>query len=227
MRGRFFDGDRGELMGFNDNQVPIRMILLNIWDNASFNEDPALIANAINPDGSYEWVGNDFDAVDESRERFSFNFFRLGDLTNGEQPSANVQRRVAIVSGSTNELLYTLTPIGTGGNSVAAFFERDQQVIIDAVNSVQLVPEGPAVPNDLSISVNSLEFEDNNVVIEFTSAPGLSGFNVLGTANLGEGFVADSPIPAEIVEINPGFYVATIDAAEQDIQDDFFFCITF
>lgn len=221
IRGRFFEDSRGELFGRNDNGVPIRLALFNIFDPLpTFNEDPTLIDNAFGVSNPYEFVGSDSSAADRtSRTRFTFNYFRLGDAANSEQPFADVQRRLVLVNGSTSELLFSLTPVGTGGNVIPQI-DGEAQTIINAINSVELTPE---IPDDLSIQVSQLQVGEEALTIQFETTEGLTGFSILASTDLAGDFSMNLTDNSVITETSPGSYQAVID--NSDLPDSLFICI--
>ena len=131
------------------------MILLNIFNPFVQNEDPFTIFNA-QMDNAYQFVGVDSDANDRTlRQRFSFNYFRLGEIGNSVQPDRSVQRRIVIANGSTSELLFSLTPIGSNA-SVVNDINPEVQNIIAAINSVQFAPTEPPELNINAVSYTHL-----------------------------------------------------------------------
>ena len=210
--------------------MPIRLVLINIFDPDEILEDAFLIRNAtnvldtrsdrINP---WDFVGADSDASDRNlRERSSFNYFRLGDATSSEQPDSSVQRRIVIANGNTSELLFTLTPVGTGSEVNLDILPLEQN-IIDSVDSVQLLP---AIPDNLEIVPTGVQVDGNNVMIQFESAPGLTGFSILGSEDLSAGFAGASEVAAQIVETGPGLYQATVNRVTANLPDRFFMQVT-
>ena len=220
MTAGFFNPVRGEFTGKNNNGVPIRMVLINIFGPS---EDGAGALNAfLTPINPYEFVGSDSNADDRNlRATFSFNYFRLGEVR-FEQPSCQVQRRIVLVNGSTQELLFSFTPTF----SYASDLTVDEQVnvqaqtIIDAINSVELTPE---IPDDLSIEISDLQLGEESLTLQFESAEGLTGFSILASADLTDDFSMNLTDNSVITETSPGSYQAVID--NSDLPDSLFICI--
>ena len=198
------------------------MILINIFRPSFFNEDDDCVGNAfINSNNSYEFVGSDSDADDRDlRATFSFNYFRLGEARD-EQPSCQVQRRIVLVNGSTQELLFSLTPTGNG-TSVIGQINDQAQTIIDAINSVELTPE---IPDDLSIEISDLQLGEESLTLQFESAEGLTGFSILASADLADDFTIDLTDDTVITETSPGEYQAVIESS--DLPDALFMRVQF
>lgn len=215
----------------NNNDVPIRMILLNNFPQYFGNEDSGTVSNAAidddtdQVDGTYEFVGSDSDSNDRNlRSPFSFNYFRLGETASAELAFAPVQRRIAIVNGSTSELLFSLTPIGTGPEVTDDILSQSQ-TIINAINSVELVPE---IPEDLSIVINELEVESSNITIQFESAEDLTGFSILASTTLEGDFSIDLTENATITQSSSGVYEAIITSPnEEEFPNSLFLRVEF
>ncbi len=226
VRSNFLNPTNGEFTGTNENGVPIRLILINIFSpnepDFIFNEDPGLISNAVQVDDPYEFVGVDSDESNRNlRLRQAFNYFRIGDPTNSIRPLSTVQRRFVIANGSTSEILFTITPTGIDGSGVAAQFSVLVEEIVDAIDSVAFVPE---IPEDLSISVNDLQFNETELIIEFASAPGLNDFSIVATTDLNGNFpinLTDNAVITESTD-SPGTYQARIDSPEQNRPERLF-----
>lgn len=218
MTAGFFNPVRGEFTGKNNNGVPIRMVLINIFGPS---EDGAGALNAfLTPINPYEFVGSDSNADDRNlRATFSFNYFRLGEVR-FEQPSCQVQRRIVLVNGSTQELLFSLTTMFDDGPSVIEQVNEQAQTIIDAINSVELTPE---IPDDLSIEISDLQLGEESLTLQFESAEGLTGFSILASADLTDDFSMNLTDNSVITETSPGSYQAVID--NSDLPDSLFICI--
>ena len=184
------------------------MVLLNIFRPSFFNEDPDGVFNAfLNPNNSYEYIGSDSDANDRDLgPTFAFNYFRLGEALD-EQPNSDVQRRIVIVNGSTSELLFSLTPVGSSSVVIEDILE-EAQTIINAINSVQLTPK---IPDDLSIEISSLQFGEESITLQFESAEELTGFSIMATTDFSNEFTINLTDNAVITETSPGEYQAVID----------------
>ena len=209
-------------MGKNDNGVPIRMVLINIWRPSFDTEDNVLIANAVNVTNPYEFIGVDSDANDRELEAtFSFNYFRLGEARD-EQPDSSVQRRIVIVDGSNSELLFSLTPVGTG-TEVERDIAPEIPSILTAINSVELEPE---IPDDLSIEISDLQVDEKTINLQFETAPGLSDFFINASTSLDDSLsieVSNAVITES--ETSPGTYNAVIDRT--DLPDSLFLQVQF
>ena len=225
IRENFFVPSRGELEGMNNNGVPIRMILISIFEpGGSLNEDAGLIGSAFAVDNPYEFVGADRDPDDPfSGNRHAYNYFRLGDFENSEFPSANVQRRIVLVDGSTSELLFSLTPEGTSG-IVIPQIDAEAANMFAAINSVTFAPTTPEVE---SISLTEFEVDDSEVSILFESTPEVTGFEIVASETLEGEFNIDLTEMAAIEEIEPGEYQATIDRAEAGLTERVFLRVEF
>lgn len=162
--------------------------------------------------GPYEFIGADSDrrlplnGRAFQGTRFAFNFFRLGDFANSEQPSSNFQRRIVIVAGSTRELLFSLTPVGTSG-AVRSEVSAQQTAMLTAINSVELAVEEVIDP----IAITSSEVVGNTFVIEFTNNPGATGFSVLAASDLSVETPLDLTSGSEVTEIGDGVFRAEIE----------------
>lgn len=201
----FDNANRGNLQGQNDNGVTYTSILINNAV-ATFNDGP-LISNAINVNlgGPYQRVGVDANTDRVNRELFSFNFFRLGTISTDPFPSPNDQRRIVILNGNTREILFSFTPTGSSSqvrNAVIA----ERQTMIDAINSVTL-----SVPEPINITVNSLELDDNTLIVNFDSTEGLEDFQLTGSLDLADDFDLDLTSRSEVVETSAGSYQASVD----------------
>ena len=220
MTAGFFNPIRGEFTGQNNNGVPIRMVLINIFGTP---EDERGTLNAfLNPINFYEFAGSDSDADDRNlRATFSFNYFRLGEAR-FEQPSCLVQRRIVLVNGSTQELLFSFTPTFSYASSLTVNEQVNvqAQTIIDAINSVELTPE---IPDDLSIEISDLQLGEESLTLQFESAEGLTGFSILASADLTDDFSMNLTDNSVITETSPGSYQAVID--NSDLPDSLFICI--
>lgn len=203
-------------MGRNDNGVSVRSILISNWDDTS--EDTSVLQNSRNPqsgrqEGPYDFIGADSDRRQLPVNgrfrgtRFAFNFFRLGDLANSEQPSSNFQRRIVIVDGSSRELLFSFTPAGTS-DIVRSQVTNQRDAMLAAINSVDFAAEEVVEP----ITILSSNLEGDTFVIEFTNNPGATGFSVMGSADL-DGATAPQDFTnlAEVTETGDGFFRAEIE----------------
>ncbi len=182
------------------------MLLLTISPISLFPEDDRTVVNALtlNSDNIYSWVGSDSDASNRDlRATFSFNYFRLGE-TRRESPNSSVQRRIAIVNGSTSELLYSQTPIGTGREVFNQINARADEMIAN-INSVSLVAETPP-----EVNVTDAQLVNGNFIIQFSSQPGqANSFTVLSSPDLSS-FDLDVTAQAQIIEVTEGNYQASI-----------------
>ena len=192
------------------------MVVVNIYNSI---EDGLTVTRAI--EDGYEFVGADSDpVVRDSRLRFSFNYFRLGDFESSEEPSsASVQRRIVIVDGSTSELLFSLTPEGIGG--VSAQVRAEEQTIFDAINSVEFVSEV-----EPEINITEVSLIEDVFRIEFESTPGMEegDFRFFGSQDLSSFDLNLSAQTAfEVVDAEQGIYQADIEVTGLD--DPLFFRI--
>ena len=194
------------------------MILLNIFNPFSLNEDPFTIFNA--QENAYQFVGVDSDANDRTlRQRFSSNYFRLGEIGNSVQPDRSLQRRIVIANGNTSELLFSLTPIGSNA-SVVNDINPETQNIIAAINSVQFAPTEPP-----ELNINEATLIDPSLFrITFESDPGLAeeDFRLVASEDLQE-FNIDLSTQTTFSEVTEGVYQADITLT--DSNDSFYFQI--
>ena len=189
------------------------MVLLNIFRPSFFNEDDDCVRNAFLNPNSYEFVGSDSDANDRDLgPTFAFNYFRLGEALD-EQPNSDVQRRIVIVNGSTSELLFSLTPVGSSSVVIEDILE-EALTIINAINSVEL-----------TIEISDLQLGEESLTLQFESAEGLTGFSILASADLADDFTIDLTDDAVITETSPGEYQAVIESS--DLPDALFMRVQF
>lgn len=195
--------------------MPVRTILISIWGQTF--EDTTLLGNSRNlrrgaPEGPYEFIGADSDrrvpaqGPDFQGTRFGFNFFRLGDLANSEQPNSDFQRRIVIVNGSNSELLFSLTPVGQS-DIVRFEVSAQRETILNAINSVEFAVDEVLAPIEILGSGRT----GNTFFIEFTNNPGATGFEILGSPDLEEGTSQNFTSVAEISETSPGVFRAEIE----------------
>lgn len=206
------------------------------------SEDPGTLNNALAPAVPpnntipYQFIGADTEDVGplpldaegevdilqviadrEAGETHAFNYFRLGELSFTEQPESEFQRRIVIANGSTRELLFSLTPTGTGPE-VQGQILAELDTLIDGINSVQFVAAEP-----VTIEITDLEMTGNGMTVKFSSDPGLSGFSIWTAPTLDATFSNELKENSVITEVAPGEYEAVVTDAE--FPSGLFMCV--
>ena len=216
------DAQGNSLVGLNDNGVPVRTILLSIWQNTF--EDSELLGISRNPnssgtpDGPYEFIGADSDRRlpiingNFQGARNAINYFRLGTIGNSDGIDSSFQRRIVIVNGSNSELLFSLTPPGVS-NVVRPQVASERNNMLAAINSVDFVD---AVVTVDPIAVTGTQVEGDSLVIEFTNNPGVTDFIIQGSPDLADDDPQDLTALAQITETSQGTYRAVIDLSGMD-----------
>lgn len=183
------------------------MILLN--QDAGFFDSMTTRNAMFVSENPYQILGADSSLTDRNSDlSFSFNFFRLG-TRNGEFSNTQVQRRIVIVNGSTSELLFSLTPVGSTPDAVNDQIDSFEEVIFEAINSVTFTPTETSIP--VEISVGNVSVDGSNFVIDFSSPAGEAGFRIMTSDLESEEFVDDVTSLAAVTEVTPGNYQAIID----------------
>ena len=200
----------------NDNDVPIRTFLLNMWFPI---EDADTVSASQNPRdsglGPYQFVGASSPL--EGRDSFStplyfesFNYFRFGELGRdgpNDFPLTGETRRIVIVNGSTGELLFSFAPTGTGDSLAEIQVSSMRDTMMAAINNV--TPE-PTEPAEFEIIESSL-IEEDTFRIEFEFTPGLEegDFRFVASDDL-EDFDINLSSQTAVEEIREGIYQADI-----------------
>ena len=132
----FFQSDGADhVAGKNKNGVTYTSVLVNLA--VEMNNDGALVTNANAGGGSeaYQWVGFDAHGAGRSDRKFnSFNFFARNDPTSSQSFSGSNRRWLAVIDGTTKEVLYNkILP-----NSFGPLPASDVTAIRAAVNMAEL-----------------------------------------------------------------------------------------
>ena len=183
------------------------------------DEDGDTVSGSQNPGGGgagpYQFVGTSSVFENRTSSPFdplffeTFNYFRFGELGRGDQVVTGETRRIVIVDGSTSELLFSFTPLGTGSGSAADQVRARRDEMIAAINAVTVAAGDP-----LTITPTGIEKGESSLVVNFESLPNLDtdDFSIRASASLVD-FNLNLTGQSEIEEVSEGVYQATIEAS--------------